>query len=785
MRIRKLNRMSTQLKLNQSISSCGPQSVGFLGKRLWRSPAACILLPLMIISLGIFLRCFCLSADPPLDLSWSQDINTDPDQYTSFARSKALWGSWDLFGHNLVLCLNSALTLFSFLFFKLLGVGRWQANFVAASLSSATLLFFYLAIRKGKDQKTALLATFFLSVNYILVMYSRSTFAEVQVVFFLVLGIYLLILGWKRSWLLIFSGACFASAVFFGKVLAVFMLPVCLGVVVIGALDQFSSDHRKIKFSPLLFFAAGFLAVVLPWFFMIYSPSAASISGFVSGVSVEMYGSPRAFGSIFDFVQSVFSFGEVTRVFSGGEYSMGTDLFFRMPFLFILSCVFLLTFLFKMFKAKGTFDNLKSCSKLEFFFGLWLVVGVLALMIWNYRPLRYQILLIPPMCALAAFCLSDFLNRSRAEGKTKTSVFFWIFSVPLASLLIFHTISFFLKTVPNLANFDSIIIIWLSSIPLAPFLVFYTVALLFLLKIFPSVPSLNLVLLISFFLSVPLTYVLHQVKNRETSSARQSYRIVTVAVVVFLVALVNGGQFWGFARNLQYSFIHSSQDLGRILSPEAVISGPYSPTLALENKLRLLIHMFLPGFEDPDFFLKHPVTHLALEAERGQRKRAFMEYPEVMKNARVVTTYYLRNFPVQILRVAESSGNPETGNYRLSDFEKAKLLKEAGQIDSAVVVLNQFVSEHPENLSGYVTLAQIYHDKRDLGRAASFLRKASGFDPTNSLLHRFLGDVYLNLYNQTKDDTYKSLVIEEWQRALRLFPQNTELGARLEKIRGD
>jgi hypothetical protein len=757
--------MSTQLKLNQGLSSCGPQSVGFLGKRLWRSPAACILLPLMIISLGVFLRCFCLSADPPLNLSWSQDINTDPDQYTSFARSKALWGNWDLFGHNLVLCLNSALTLFSFLFFKLLGVGRWQANFVSASLSSATLLFFYLAIRKGKDQETALLATFFLSVNYVLVMYSRSTFSEVQVVFFLALGIYLLILGLEKDCYLILS--------------------VGLGAVVFGALNRLPANHRKVRFLPVLFFTVGLLAVALPWFFMIYSPSAEQVSGFVSGVSVGMYGSPRAFGSISDFFHSLFSFGQVTRVFSGGEYSTGTDLFFRLPFLFILSCVFLLTFLFKMFKAKKIFDNLKSCSKLELFFGLWLTVGVLALMIWNYRPLRYQVLLIPPICALAAFCLSDFLNRSQARQTTKTSAFFWIFSVPLASLLIFHTISFFLKITPDFANLDSIIIIWLSSIPLAPFLIFYSIAIFFLLKIFPNVPSMNLVLLISFFLSFPLTYVFYRVKKAETSPAKQSYRMVMAAVLVFFVVFLNGGQFLAFARNTQYSFLRSSEDLGRILSPEAVISGPYSPTLALENKLRLLMHMFLPGFEDPGFFLKHPVTHLALEAERGQRKRAFMDYPEVMKGARVVTTYYLRNFPVQILRVAETSPNPETGSYRLSDFEKAKLLKEAGQIDSAVVVLNQFVSENPKNLSGYVALAQIYHDKRDFGKAASFLRKAAGFDPTNSLLHQFSGDVYLNLYNQTKDDTYKSLVIEEWERALRLFPENTELRARLKKIRGD
>ncbi|MCK4428169.1 MAG: hypothetical protein KAW16_06790, partial [candidate division Zixibacteria bacterium] len=95
MKIKKLKHKSTKSKLNDTMPSRKPQRERFLGKGFWSSSAARILLFAMIIGLGVFLRCFCLSADPPLNLSWSQDVNTDPDQYTSFARSKALWGSWD------------------------------------------------------------------------------------------------------------------------------------------------------------------------------------------------------------------------------------------------------------------------------------------------------------------------------------------------------------------------------------------------------------------------------------------------------------------------------------------------------------------------------------------------------------------------------------------------------------------------------------------------------------------------------------------------------------------
>ena len=319
MKIKILKHKSTESRLNNTIPSHKPQTEGFLGKGFWSSTTARILLTVTIIGLGIFLRCFCLSADRPFNVSSGQpvniegqdihDVNTDPDQYTSFARSKALFGSWDLFGRNIVLCLNSALTLISFFFFKLLGVGRWQANFVAATLGSLTLVFFYLAIKRGKDRTTALLATFFLGINYILVMYSRSTFSEVPVIFFIVLGVYLLVLGMKRGWLLIFSGACFAVSIFFGKMLAMFMLPVCLGVVVLTTSDQFPAKYRKIKFPPTLLFVVGFLVVMVPWFLIIYYPSAKNVSEWVYSMSVGLHGFPRGLHSVSDFIRSLFSLG--------------------------------------------------------------------------------------------------------------------------------------------------------------------------------------------------------------------------------------------------------------------------------------------------------------------------------------------------------------------------------------------------------------------------------------------------------------------------------------------
>lgn len=151
-------------------------------------------------------------------------------------------------------------------------------------------------------------------------------------------------------------------------------------------------------------------------------------------------------------------------------------------------------------------------------------------------------------------------------------------------------------------------------------------------------------------------------------------------VVILLFLFIQVSQFLTWAKNPQYSLYKSSIDLGAILNQDAVISGPYCSALTIDNRLRNVIHMFGVAQVDTLLFQKFPITHLAME--RGiNKKRAFEDYPQVMKNAKVVTTYWIRNMTVDIYRVAETSGNPKTHNYKLSNFEEAKLLLEQGQVD--------------------------------------------------------------------------------------------------------
>ena len=120
------------------------------------------LLLAVLAAIALFLRSYFLSADPPVDLSYSTGVLTDPAQYTSFARNFVLWGSFNpLHDYRLVLFLKSMTTVVSFLVFSVLGTGYVQSNIVALIFSFPAIIFIYFAVRKLSGNLAAL---FFLAL---------------------------------------------------------------------------------------------------------------------------------------------------------------------------------------------------------------------------------------------------------------------------------------------------------------------------------------------------------------------------------------------------------------------------------------------------------------------------------------------------------------------------------------------------------------------------------------------------------------------------------------------
>jgi hypothetical protein len=542
-----------------------------------------------------------------------------------------------------------------------------------------------------------------------------------------------------KNILLIPSGICFAGGIFFGKTMAAFILPACFGFLLLWMFQHRSSSEKKVEIKPLILFSAGFLAVTLFWVLFSYLPAKKEVSGYLSEQALGLYGFPVALQSIRGFYSALFTFG--------------TEIFYRMPVVFAFAFLGLLLFFQHRSSLKRLVNHKGHRSKTWFFLVFWFLTAFFLLMILNYQPLRYQIYLIPPMCGLAGIWLDSFVNSSGSKKSDSFGILFWIIFVV--------AITFFVNYV--------IIMLGVQS-----------------QKQTPLSTSLPISVVIT-LLGGSLFYWRSVTAARRAKATGKvlgtGTRLLIALSFILISFVVNLWQYSSWASSPTYSLNKASVDLGKVLSQEAVVSGPYGPALVWDNHLKNIIHMFGVPQADPQLFLTYPITHLAVE-RNGNKDRAFKDYPEVMNKSNLVTTYWLRNMPVDIYRIAEHTGNPKTKDYPLSDFEKARLVEDMGYADSTQVLLENFVSQNPENYSGYFKLAELHFNMGEYEKAVPALKNAIGFNPTDFLVRNQLGVVYLNLKNQEKDDSYRLLAIEQWEEALKLFPQNTDLAAQLQRIKG-
>ena len=707
-----------------------------------------ILLFTLILGMALLGGMLFLHADPP-QISWSQDVATDPPQYTYFARNHALWGNWDLFGHNrFVFFLKSFTTAFSSLVFSLFGTGRAQANLAAVILNLLSMILFFFTLKKIFNKRVAFFTLLFLGINYVFIMYGRNPFLEISAIFLIVLGFYFLVSSFKKYVFLIPSGVCMAAGIFFGKTMAAFILGPCLGVLLLWMFENYSPTDRKLNFKPPVYFGIGFMAITLFWLFFSYLPAKKEVASYLGEQALGLYGFPTAFQSVSGFITALFTFGIETRV--------SFNIFFLMPVLFLLSFLGIIWFFTKKSSLKELTRHRDDRAKAEFFLAFWFLVGFFVVMSLNYRPLRYQLYLIPPMCALSGLFLDAFLKPSGSKKDSRPGILFWFFFV--------LSTTFFANYVIN------------------------TVYSLITIKKIQLALSLGMSLFIALLSALIFFYRFIRSNADSNQPKRDVGRIAGLrwAVVLFLLLLsvwVNLGQFTAWASSPKYSLNRASVDLGKILSPEAVLSGPYGPALVWDNRLKNVIHMFGVTKPDPQLFLTYPITHLALE-RGGNRDRAFKDYPEVMKKAQVVATYWIRNLPVDIFRIAEYTGNPTTQKYQLSDFERGKMFLSEGKADSARIIFEKFVALQPENFSGYEDLAEIYYQSGEMNKTEAVLKKASWFHPTDFFVYQQMGMVYMALWEKTQDEIYKSKAISAWERSVELCPENNDLVAQLRELRG-
>ncbi len=687
----------------------------------------------VLILTALLIRINQLSADPPVELTTSQDVYTDPAQYTSYARNFILFGTFNpLHDFRLVFFLKSVTTLVSMLIFKLFGVGYLQGNLAGLLFSFSTIILFYFAVRKVAGNAASLFFLILISLDYNQIFYGRLPFLENSMNFLAALAFTTLLYS-RRFWAVLAAGIFLGAGIFFCKIIGiVYLFPfACFAVY------QYYHDYRpdlKAFMKKYLIFIIGFAAVAVFWFYYSYLPMSRSVTGYVEEQAFSLYGAPKAFESWADFLHKYVTFG------------FKSELFGRMPMAAFLAWGMIILFLYRAGRRENWRQKLYGINPGMIFF-IALIVGAYgALMIWNYRPLRYQTMLIYPIYALAGIFLARQLGKSIPGVIIKSYKIFPVILMFGVMVPMYQLLRPYAET--SEASF------YLSTQP-------YT---------FAGAAAVLTALIYLAWKYLPLRNILQSLKLRRG--------FVMLAV---LAAIVPGSiNYLGWSTRATYCTIANSKDLAMILSPEAVISGPYAADFTQENRFFNFIHMFGVANVDTAFFRRYPITHLLVD--KSNEATARENYPHIMDSARFIAHYYVGGRKVKLFRVAGFTGNLEANQYKWSYYEIAVQYYLQNKVDSGHYYMKRFQLKNPDNLSANYISGKMAGEFKMYEEAEYFYKKAIAFSPTDFHLHLALGEFYIKLFHVTGKSEYREKGLLELMAAIKANPDSERLRTNIEDI---
>ena len=380
-------------------------------------------------------------------------------------------------------------------------------------------------------------------------------------------------------------------------------------------------------------------------------------------------------------------------------------------------------------------------------FVLTMIVGFYgALMIWNYRPLRYQLILIYALSAAGSTVLSMLWGRWRERVTENVPHLFPLFLFPLMMVAVYKLYGFYVEAKTGEFYYEE-----------------YKL----------TVAAMTLLLTVVVYLLVYLY---------KRSSLPAMPHLAKLIVVLVMAAVLTGGYFdyLAWREHPSFSARDNSRDLSLLLGPGAVISGPFAGELALENNYGVVIHMFGVSAPDPDLFKKFPITHLLLD--QANAEYAQQDYPELMDSAIHFLTYHVGSQKVRLYRIAGHTGNPVADRYKPSLFEQiAEQFADPGKkVDNSLSI--QFLEQHPQNMSGYLLLAEAAEKDGLYDFTEALLKKAVEFSPTNYNLNARLGKFYHDRYNNSINDRYKEEALFYYKRALEYMPTAAKVEANYNQL---
>lgn len=697
---------------------------------------------LLVIALAVMARFVHLGADPPLDVSWSQDLFTDPPQYTSYARNAVEFGDWNpLNDDRLVFFQKNVTGVVSYIVFSITGPSVAMGQLVAVLLNLLAVGMLAWATGRAFGFMAGWATAMFLSLNYLFVSYGRMPFLEVASNACLAAALWGLVASVRRWWMVIVAGAIAGIGTFFGKITSLHAMPVFFLAAALAGW-QAKEESKRTRWGRPIGFAGGFAVVFVSWYLYAYLPASAEVLAYLKEQSLSLYGTPIGLTSVLGFLSQWFTFGMDTEILTWGP---------MLTLLGFLGMAFLLTryFIGSSFKEIMAHVPPAGFAILGWFWSAWA-----AFMPFNYRPVRYQIVLLFPLAACAGWFVA-YLCGTVDAGETKQR------PRPSWRLVILLTI------VLTTAIQHLVLSHWYNP---------------------RSMASLRDTVLLSLILAAVVAAVVVVLLRRDPTTAdsvlaRFSRPLAIAVGLTMLVMLGNQGRHFLHWWSMSASTLEqANRDLEAILSDGAILTGGYGTALTQDKRLGNFPAMFGVSEVDREFFQKYPVTHVA-EVDQ-QNQPFFKNYPEIAGQAERITSYFIRNLAISIYRVASLGNNPDAAGYHLSAFERMRHQCADLPRDTLLTFLPQWIADSADVYSGWRWLGDLYYTSNRLQEARMAYRHASDSFSDDFSLWALIGDVSWEMFRQGTGSEDRQAAIDAWTRALRLSPGNPQLQDRMNRAYG-
>lgn len=480
-------------------------------------------------------------------------------------------------------------------------------------------------------------------------------------------------------------------------------------LLVVGPLVTILASSSRNRFRDASALVVPFLLIILGFVVLVYR--GQEFLSFLWEHGAGEHGAPHGFASVGGYFENLISFAR-------------TGLHKYTPVLSLLA--------WSMVLLLVVGDKIDDRSRrLTTFMLSWLAVWLLVLSPFNYRPLRYMYVLIVPMAALAG-ALVDRLPEMKF-GLRRLGLWWRVpLLLGLCWYLAFNVVAPFVHS-PDVNVYYRVV--W-YTLPAGAVL---TVLLILLLR------------------------------KRSISLPASAQTTVLIAVLV-AGGLIDSSLYYRWYNARTYGLADTNRDVARILGSKAVVSGQYGPAVAEDGRAQCFPFFVTPDVRELSMTLStYPITHLVVSSDQWQALAA--RYPE-LKNARLVTSMWLRDLMVTVYRVNELSANKEAARYVESDFELGIDCLYRQRKDSARLYFERFLQSYPDSKAA---LVEDYYLLAESGYASACLPIVDtlvNHYPTDFVID-ILGAVYYKWkYGQTNEESYGDQAQSCLNRAIRYNPAN-------------